>query len=161
MEIYVSDEDPIISARNLDDIRLHKQISDTAQILSSAIFNMNGWKSNLYKPTHVHHLAVRWATRSRNNFNWLVMHGLGLCNEYKYRFAKEDKAVSVILNCAEIYRDIPVDNLSMTPFYNGTPYQNLTVIKAYRQYLSLDKWGPSFPKWTRRGQPEWFIKKAA
>lgn len=159
MNIYASHDDPLISARNLDDNTLKKAVPEGTQILCSALFNLNAWKSNLYKPTFVQHPCVRWAGRSRKNFNWLVLHCLSLCNENKRRFGRELTAVTVILNCAEYFQNIPMDELSMTPFSNQSGYPHMTVLKGYQACLE-DTWKVSHPVWTKGERPT-FKKKAA
>lgn len=158
MLILACSSDPIEAAKALDDKLLLKQLPEVAQILSSALFNLGSWKTYLCKPNHVHHLSVRWATRSRNNFNWLVMYGLGLCNESKRRFGKETKTVKIILDAAELFQKIPMDHLTLTPFPNLTPYLNLTTVAAWRQYLILHHWSKPGVKWTASERPDWSMK---
>lgn len=159
MNIFASDSDPVKAAQNLDDKRVVKMILETAQILSTVLHKLGFGRSYIYKPTHSNHPCVIWAGRSRGNFNWLVLHGLALNEEYKERFFKiyPHKSTSVILSCAEIFKGIPLDALGMTPFPNCTNITgNISTVKKYRAYLTQTKWRGSNPRWTVRGKPSWY-----
>lgn len=157
MNIFATDSDPVLAARALDDRRVGKLLVETAQILSTALDDMNSWRSNLYRPTHKNHPCVRWASRSRHNFNWLVLHGLGLADEFKYRFSRTHASRTVVLNAAEIFTGVPLDGLTMTPFPNCTnlPGQYGTP-QLYQRYLNETKWAGKDPTWRRRGAPSWY-----
>src|ERR1700744_5095204 len=157
MNIFAVDSDPVLCAQALDDKRLLKMILETAQILSSALSNLGYWKSNLYRPTHVNHPCVQWAGASRRNFDWLVLYGIALGQEYKHRFGRFHRSVSVVMNASERFKDCPLDALSMTPFPNCTGWKGRSVQDAYRAYLSVDKWTET-SRWTKRSKPEWYNK---
>jgi len=160
MNVFATDSDPVISAQNLDDKRLVKMVTETAQILSTALFRLGYWRSNLYQPTHNNHPVVVWAKSARGNFNWLVLHGLALGAEYRHRYGTsgDHRAVAVILNCAERFKDCPMDIPGMTPWSNCTTISAKNVISAYRKYLT-EKWDNSEPRWTNRDKPEWYKTK--
>jgi hypothetical protein len=163
MNIFSSDSDPVVCAQNLDDKRVIKMALESAQILSTALHNLGHWSSNLYRPTHATHPCVHWAGHSRGNFNWLVLHGLGLGEEYKYRFgaSREHQSCSVILNCAEAFKLCRLDRFGMTPFANCTPFNgNDSTVNRYRLYLT-QKWDASEPRWTKRDRPKWYKIKVA
>jgi hypothetical protein len=157
MNIFVTDSDPVVSAQNLDDKRLIKAILETAQILSSALHNLGYWRSFLYHPTHLGHPCVLWVAKARGNFNWLVLHGLGLNEEYKYRFGNNThKSTSVILSCAEVFKNCRLDEFGMTPWANCTPFNSRdSTINRYRKYLSEVKWKDTPPRFTKRKPPKW------
>jgi hypothetical protein len=163
MNIFCLDSDPIKAARFLDDKRCINQVKETAQILSTALYNLGYWASNLYQPTHRHHPCIRWAGKSRGNFDWLVLHGLALNEEYKHRFGNGlshgHKSTEVILNCVQRFKDCKLDSLGMTAFTNCTNISgNIGVVKLYRLYMIQTKWSNplSKPKWTKRGPPSWY-----
>lgn len=164
MNIFCTSSDPVIAAQNLDDKRLVKAVLETAQLLSTALYNLGYWTSNLYKPTHANHPCTLWAGRSRGNFNWLVLHGLALNEEYKYRYMRGGhRSTTVILNCAEAFKECKLDRLGMEPFVNCTNISgNVNIVKLYQTYMIQSKWNPE-TKWTRRGPPSWYkpIKVAA
>lgn len=161
MNIFATSTDPVECARALDDKRLIKMILETAQILCSALANMNCPTEGLYKPTHRNHPCVRWAGAARGNFNWLVLHGLALNEEYKFRYQKNDhKSTSVILSASEVFsKHSSLDVQGMTPFANCTNITgNLPVCKTYQLYMVQSKWDDK-TTWTRRGRPNWVESK--
>lgn len=157
MNVFVTSSCPIESARALDDKRLVKMPLESAQLLSTALYNLGYWRSNLYRPTHRGHPCTKWAGRSRGNFSWLVRHGLALCDEYRHRYYRVHKSRGVILLCQEAFKDCPMDELSMTPFPNCTTVTDpkLSTIEKYRRYLVTEKWAGANPRWTNRERPEW------
>lgn len=160
MNIFATDSNPELAARYLDDRRLPKMVVESAQILSSALYNLGYWRSDLYRETHRHHPCVKWAQSSRGNFSWLVSHGLALGKEYKFRFGatRDHRSVSVILNCSERFKDCPMDILGMTSFANATSLPKTgSVVQTYRRYMSEVKWA-SGATWRGRGMPDWHKK---
>lgn len=163
MNIFVSDNDPKVSAINLDDKRVVKMILETAQLLSTAII-MNGGEAP-YKATHKKHPSTIWAANSKSNFMWLVEHGLALGNEYTLRFGKQHKSISIITHIIqnELFKVIPDGELQT--FANCTANQTKGIsykhledpVEAYRAYLSA-RWDTDtlVPKWTCRAKPEWY-----
>lgn len=164
MNIYTTDSDPVIAAQNLDDKRLSKSILEVAQILSTACSETYCWKSNLYAPTARTHPCVIWAKTSRGNFNWLVLYGLALNEEFKYRFgSNKERSTSVILSAVEAFKGSKLDATGMTPFPNLTGLSgNIGTVKLYRQFMIQSKWNDE-SIWTKRGRPQWapMMKRAA
>lgn len=158
MNIFATSTCPVECARVLDDKRLNKMTLESAQLLSTALYKLGYWQSNLYRETHENHPSVLWATRSRGNFNWLVLHALALGSEYKHRFGRTHRAVTVVLNAAERFKACPLDTLGLTPFPNLTDFKSFSVLDAYKLHLQ-DKWMNGTPKWTRRDKPEFFNKR--
>lgn len=159
MNIFASDSDPVKAAQYLDDKRVVKMVLETAQILSTVLHKLGSGSSSIYRPTHSNHPCVIWAGKSRGNFNWLVLHGLALNEEYKKRFFKiyPHKSTSVILDCAKLFQKIPIDEKCMTPFPNCTNITgNISVVKKYRLYLSQTKWSDGKARWTVTGKPSWY-----
>lgn len=157
MNIFATDRCPVKSAQALDDRRMNKMILETAQILSTALDNMSSWRSFLYKPTHSRHPCVLWASYSKGNFNWLVQHGLALCDEYTYRFGRTHKSKAVILAAQKHIKTVPLDRSEFIPQPNCTVHKGLKPVwNAYKFYLAVDKWPRDInPRWTRRGAPDW------
>lgn len=161
MNIFVSDEDPVLAAKNLDDRRLVKMVLETGQLLSSALYRLGCWHEHLYRPTHLNHPCTVWTSKSRGNFDWLVRHGHGLNDEYSRRFRYGigyHKSLRVIVGASETMKRCQLDVVDMTPFKNCTTVSDpdLTIVERYRQYLKL-KWEADGPlaRWTKSSRPEW------
>ena len=166
MNIFVTNNCPIKSAQILDDKRLIKMVLESAQILSTAIFLNSNIKYNcLYKPTHVRHPCVLWASRNRSNWQWLYEHFIALCDEYTLRYGKIHKSKGLSFDLLR-YAEIHINNATIEVFPNctrminiGVNFSNIDdVCQAYRNYLCL-KWKHDIikPKWTKRDIHVWFI----
>lgn len=96
MNIFFLDTDPKVCAQYHCDKHVVKMILETAQILCS-VHKVN--KSRLqtpYKPTHLGHPCVQWASECIANYLWLVELGYALCEEYTLRYGKKHKSKRVI-----------------------------------------------------------------
>jgi hypothetical protein len=145
MNIFILDSDPEIAAQMLFDKHVVKMALETAQILST----INGGP---YRPTHANHPCVKWAGAALGNYNWLFEHGIGICNEYYYRYGKEHKCEEVIH--ALQYPVVEVSS-GITPFALCMPdeYKCDDPVIAYRNYYHSKA---SFANWTKRPKPEWW-----
>ncbi len=98
------DENPDQAARWLCDKHIVKMPLETAQILCTVHHLMDGKPSSLpiegkhipYKPTHMSHPSVAWASRCPTNYWWLVEHGEALCDEYEARYGRTHRSAEVI-----------------------------------------------------------------
>ena len=167
MNIFATSPCPFISAISLDNKRVIKMILETAQLLSSAIFQYIPEKTKeegLYKPTHIKHPCTIWTGESHENAQWLLKYFRFLSNEYTYRYKKSHKSYTLYEKFTKLLKYIPKKGL--TNFANctrspGIDYRNeKDTFLAYRKYLSF-KWDNDKkpPKWGGRGQHKWYIKK--
>ncbi len=160
MNIFVTNPDPHLSAIALDDKRLIKMILESAQILSTAIW-INGHKG-FYKPTHLNHPVVKWASSSQGNYEWLMQHFIHLIAEYNYRFNRTHKCSTFALQIVLGQYYIPSRGGSSfcnctTNKEKGISFKHITdTPEAYKNYLNA-RWETDkrTPKWTKRGKPEW------
>ena len=183
MNIFFSSPNPVECAEYLDDVRVNKMATETAQMLSTALIckglactkvqvdtkRVKGKDkpvyhyyladgSRIFGSSHQNHPSNVWARASRANFNWLVQHGIALCQEYSKRRAagpKEHASLAIIQNAAK-YADL-FDDADQTPFTNcaakqesGISYKHLDdVHQAYQLYLA-DRWE------TDKKTPTWY-----
>ena len=161
MNIFLTDKDPKIAAKHLDDLRLNKMILETAQLLSSAFreLNKDDWNelkySHVYKKTHFNHPCSIWARKSLDNFTWLVNYFRELDQERYFRTSKRHKSFCLLYQTFE-------DSLSTTRVkeesilfnFNCSTYKDYEVTDAYKKYLN-DKWynDKKLPKWSNRELP--------
>lgn len=170
MNIFVTSNSPVRSAKMLDNKRVVKMILESAQLLSTALHRhketaQEPWKNvNIpYKPTHVGHPCTIWAMQTRKNYWWLFRHFIALCREYEYRYGKEHKCYQYIGDFYVGARIIPDGPL--TKFANCTANQTKGIsfkhinepVEAYKAYLAA-RWDTDtlIPKWTNRTKPEWY-----
>lgn len=80
-----------------------------------------------YKRTNYNHSCSIWVRSSKENFNWLVKHGMALCKEFTFRFV------------------ICFDQ----------KYKIGNAVDSYREYYRSEK--RKIAKWNKnRNKPKWF-----
>lgn len=166
MNIFVSDVNPLIAARNLDDSRVRKMILESTQVLANCLpnnifFDLVSDLSPTLMFTLVHrnywnHPCSVWVRKSWGNYYWLLQHLMGLCKEYSVRFGKVHAWNPAIDVFGEFFSKYHKKE-QKTPFCNCSFFKNETdIIKAYRMTL-VAKWqmDKREPKWTNGQLPEW------
>lgn len=164
MNIFVTNEDPVLAPKDLDDKRLNKMILETAQILCTAI-HMSGGTAT-YKPTHKHHPCVVWTSVSKKNYQWLLTYFTNACAEYENRFNKIHKCKTVLLEeLTEGIKYINDGELTRHPNCTTNKKNNISFVHmdnitlAYRNYLKERwKYDTMRPKWTNVTPPCWFAE---
>ena len=84
MNVFAIYPCPIKSARALDDARVVKMATESAQILCT-VAHERGFAAPL-RATHAHHPVVLWAGAGRGNWDWLYEHMLALDEERLRRY---------------------------------------------------------------------------
>lgn len=158
MNIFATNICPIQSAKEHNNVHLVKMILESAQLLSTAHYVLDGEQVG-YKPTHRNHPCAIWVRQCSGNYLWLYTHFQALCAEYTFRTNKVHKSSALISALATPPWNIVNSNL--TPFAMAMPeqYQKLGILdqtKAYQAYLN-DK----FDEWRSRAKPmkvEWGVR---
>jgi len=152
MNIFVLDRDPALAATMMCDKHVVKMILETAQMMCTVVATYG--HSTPYRSTHAKHPCTIWAGQSRANWNWLIEHGMTLCEEYERRYGRIHKSQQVIEWCAMTHIDLP--DVPRTPFAQAMPsqYKNECAVAAYRAYYMGEKahiatWKTQPPKWWR------------
>lgn len=145
MNIFVLSTCPIEAATMQCDKHVVKMVLETAQMLCTV-----GHGS--YKRTHQNHPCTIWAGRSIENFEWLIAHGLALCEEYTYRYSRRHKTQDVI-EAIRPPADFP--ELGLTSFALAMPdeFKNVDPVLSYRAYYH----SKTFCRWTKRNPPFWWM----
>lgn len=156
MNIFALSDDPVKAAQWQHDKHVVKMTLETAQLLSQAV-RLNpqfgqafGDTEGLYKSTHIHHPSSVWCRDNLENFQWLVLHGLALADEYRFRFKRDHKAELVIREASKLL-ERTVSNCDQTPFPMAMPdeYKTDDPVLSYRLYYLAEKIHPD-SKWTNR-----------
>ena len=183
MNIFVTDEDPVIAAQNLCDSHICKMCLESAQMLCSA--HWVGWKAVLspaqelkgkalkawllenipdpnlvppYSMTHVNHPCSVWVRQTEANYDWLVQHALAICAEYTVRYGKTIKTQAVI-EWAQ-YNKPPrfeTSQKELTPFAVAMPDEfrvKNDPVASYKNYYLGSK--VRFAKWRHGPSPKWW-----
>ena len=178
MNIFVVDNDPIIAARNLCDRHVVKMVLESAQMLSTAHRVLDGsfyyreGKNERKIPSYVHpnsyydanlllstmsgHPCTRWVMESRQNYEWLFVHGYELCLEYTRRYEKTHKLQNLYI---DLLHEFPnnIHDRGLTIFAQAMPdqYKDPDAVTAYRNYYVSEK--ARFAKWKNGKIPEWYV----
>jgi hypothetical protein len=163
VNVFAVDRDPVRAGRALCDRHVVKMTLEAAQILCTAARTRLGRKAP-YRPTHASHPCVAWAAARRENWDWLVRHGLALADEYERRFGRVHSSRAVIARMARL--GPPARGGRRQPFAQVMPerYRGPDAVAAYRRYYAAEKarlatWRPPAraPRWwpaTPRPAPE-------
>lgn len=139
MNIFFTDIDPFKCASFLDDTRVVKMCTETAQMLSTAV-RYTGMDVG-YKVTHPNHPSNIWVRTSKQNFEWLINHGIALCLEYTKRYHKAHKAEQLIIDLCKYSDRFPSLGLTVLPNCAANKKLGLdfrheaTIYISYRSYL--------------------------
>lgn len=158
MNIFVLDYNPVKAARYQCDKHVVKMPLETAQLLCS-VFPAGDAP---YKRTHYNHPCSIWTRESIENFNWLVKHGIALCDEYSFRYGREHKSKDVILWCAKNIKKLQFPQTKKTCFAKcfDEKYHVGNARESYREYYLKEK--KRIAKWEKgRPMPSWFSRADA
>lgn len=160
MNIFVTDSCPQLSAKALDDKRVIKMILETAQMLSTVIrfFDENYANTKgLYRKTHSGHPCVKWASRSKANYLWLLDHMDALLKEYTVRFGKQHKSGDLFQALSDFAPRLRDEGL--TPFANCTDFKHIINVHDAYKHALMSKWEKDRyqPRWTKAKRPEWAL----
>ena len=181
MNIFILDNDPIVSAQLQCDKHVVKMIVESAQMLSTAHRMLDGilekrpsksgkrmvnyWRmqddemeSTLYAAVHTGHPCTVWTMESNNNYNWHYVHFVALCDEYKYRYGKThatDTKLREVLKSPP--RNIKVGYKTKAPLAMKSNPECMfdDVVESYRAFYQT-KQDRFKMAWTKRPVPEWF-----
>jgi len=151
MNIFYVDKDPVIAAQQLVDKHVVKMPLETAQLLCSAFPQGEA----PYRRTHYNHPSAVWTRRSRANYEWVIKHGLALCEEYTKRYGKQHKSNIVILWCqANIDRiEWGEDFFTDPPACMPEECKMSDSVESYRKYYREHK--SYIYRWTNSERPQW------
>lgn len=147
MNIFVLDRDPVVAAKLLYEygpMRANKMIIESIQMLSTAIrFHKPYTDLKVWHTAYVNHPCTRWARQTRENYDWLLLHLVGLMTNYKERYNKDHPSGTRIL--PELYKGLEcIPYGELTPFVNcakneikGLDFSHINNVHiAYNYYLS-------------------------
>lgn len=176
MNIFCTDNDPILAARDLCDKHLRsKMIIESGIMLAHAfpqevLNHPSTPRTKTGKPRksgkgYYNHQCSVWVRESRANFMWLVEHALEMFSERMYRWPSSDEHFTkqFIKWCASNINNTTLKGESLTPFVTAINknckcraipnFDKLSVIEQYREYIKVDK---GFATWTKRSKPDWY-----
>lgn len=165
MNVFILDADPAINASFHTDSHVVKMILESAQILCTCHWLVDGdIGEGWYKPTHVNHPVIQWCTEHENNYHFVFQLFAHLSMEYEFRFNKEHATWVALGDVLTDAPDcIPYDQYGQDDFVLCMPEKywpadskrvNLEqAVLAYRRYYRGEK--QHLFKWSKRFVPYW------
>jgi len=174
MNIFVTNSDPIQSARELCDKHVRSKMIIESAIMLQHCFTteqlLKAPTTKTGKPRksgkgYYKHICSIWVRESLENYLWLVNHALEMENERMYRWpeSKPHFTVDFINWCLEKKDLTSHTKTKLTPFvYAINPeskccqlnnFKTADTIEKYQLYIKYDK---DFAIWTKRSKPNWF-----
>ena len=164
MNLFILDAQPEVAARFNNDFHVRKIILEAVEMMGLAYDDgrFEPLPSVVYS-RHVNHPMSKWVRRSRQNFDWTLIHTNALLDEFTFRRpVPKEHAYRSKVNW--ICNNIPLKNLpdiGMTdpPRCFGIYHEQIEtsgdIVYDYRRYYMMAK--RHIAKWTRREIPEWWV----
>lgn len=139
MNIFRLDNDPKLAAQYAMNCHKIKMCCETAQLLHTALRTHGLNEDWLYKSFNPKHPSCIWTAQTRQNFIWLIEHGLALCSEYTKCYNKIHKCQTLIQKCFH-YKHLIPDGIETTQLL-AMPDQFKTndPVHSYRLYYAGSK----------------------
>jgi hypothetical protein len=177
MNIFVTNEDPVLAARDLCDKHVRSKMQIEGAIMLAHAFpqevldhpstpKTKTGKSRKSGKGYSKHQCSIWARESKDNFMWLTNHTIEQFNERMYRWpnSTEHFTKDFIVWCSKNLHNTTIQKSSLTPFAVAISddcicrkiipnFNNLSVVDQYRAYIIYDK---DFATWTKRESPNWY-----
>ena len=175
MNIFATNENPVIAAQELCDQHCRSKMQiESAILLQHCFDNYTLLSAPLTKKGaprkagkgYFNHPSAVWVRESKENFNWLVEHALAMFDERDHRWPSSAPhfTKSFIHWCK--------DNLNKAKYCTGTKltpfsvainkgsncrkvknFDKMSVTEKYQYYIKMDK---PFATWTKRQKPSWY-----
>ncbi len=177
MNIFVTDDDPIQSARELCDKHVRSKMQIEGAIMLAHAFpqevldHPSTPRTSTGKPRrrgrgYFKHQCSIWARETKDNFIWLAEHTLEMFTERMFRWpdSNEHFTKTFIQWCLDNVHNTIMSKEGLTEYAVAInadcdcrklnkDFNNLPVIEQYRQYIIHDK---PFALWTKRNIPAWY-----
>ena len=176
MNIFVTNDDPVLAARDLCDKHVRSKMQIEGAIMLAHAFpqevlnhpstprTKTGNPRKSGKGYSKHQCSI-WTRESKENFMWLVDHTLEQFKERMYRWpsSSEHFTKEFIIWCSKNLHNTTIQETSRTPFTVAISadcecrkiidFDKLDIIAQYRAYIMYDK---NFATWIGRNTPSWY-----
>jgi len=165
MNIFVTDLCPIVSAQNLCDVHVNKMLTESCQVVCSALRRHGATDDQLpltkttqrpWRGGYKHHPSTIWTGDSRSNAQWVVDHAKELLNQFKLRYERDTHGCEIPLAIfEELLYLIPEHGLTPFVLAMDDEHRQEDAVLAYRSYYrskSANDWfgynkGTTPPDW--------------
>lgn len=140
MNIFFIHENPVLSAKAMSNRHIVKMIIESAQLMSTAHYLLDGDSPDLYRPTHKNHPSAVWTRSSAHNYMWLYRHFIALCEEYTERYNRTHLTYTKLHRALRYPpKHIIIKNFTQPPQAMPDIYRQPDSVVAYRLYYSSEK----------------------
>jgi hypothetical protein len=176
MNIFVTNDDPVLAARDLCDQHVKSKMQIEGAIMLAHAFpqevldHPSTPRTKTGKPRrsgkgYAKHQCSIWARETKDNFMWLVDHTLEQFNERMVRLpnANEHFTREFIVWCKNNLHNTTMTKSGLTEYAIAISsdcdcrklpnFESLSTVDKYRSYIIHDK---PFATWTNREKPVWF-----
>jgi hypothetical protein len=176
MNIFVTNDDPVLAARDLCDQHVRSKMQIEGAIMLAHAFpqelldhpstpKTQSGKSRKSGKGYAKHQCSIWARETKANFEWLTAHTLEMFTERMYRWSNSNEhfTKTFIQWCSKNIHNITTTKTELTPYAVAINvdcncrklpgFNQLSVIEQYRSYIIHDK---EFATWTNRSEPTWY-----
>jgi hypothetical protein len=164
MNIFAVDRDPVTAATLLPDRHIVKMSLETCQLLSIVysdwyhgwgdLHKQDGTSYSTFKGAFRNHPCTKWVAESYDNLFWLISHGIGLCEEYTYRYGKRHACQDTIEEALDIFKvkvsigwilRLMEKKHNVSSFVRAMPdefklNEDIDDVTAYRLYVASKPW---------------------
>ena len=174
MNIFVTDECPVLSAVALPDKHIVKMPLECCQMISviysswyhnwGTIPKKDGTPYLTEKGAFRNHPCTQWAAASYENLAWLIRHGYALCNEYTKRYGKTHACNDGMYEAESIFTDKTSETVyiykNVKSFVRAMPDEykldeSIDTFTAYKMYIASKPWVASNYLRMPERKPEW------
>ena len=174
MNIFVTSDDPRECARVLPDKHIVKMPLECCQMLSivasekwghgfGTLPKADGKPYATEKGAFRNHPCTKWANEFVMNWQWLLHHGIALCEEYTHRYNKRHTCHNTLLAARKIFPTADPQGRSgkeTTPFVRAMPDEfkldtSIDTFTAYKMYISSKPWVASNYLRDPSRKPDW------
>ncbi len=149
MNLFILDENPMVSAQYHVDRHVVKMPTETAQMVSFIYHDPEFWDAEIppymmgFSKTHYKHPCSIWMRESLENFMYASQLGMELYKEYQYRYnqpEKHQRAREIFEFCLKNPPKLP--KIGLTPFAQAMDEQFIRFscpIQNYQEYYREGK----------------------
>jgi len=159
MNIFATNQDPLLSARVLPDKHIVKMPLESCQMLAiiysqwyydwGTLPKANGEAYATKKGAFRNHPSTKWAAASIYNTAWLIQHGCSLVDEYNRRYGKVHTCAKTLFEAKKIFHrkaDLAITCFCMADnFSRAMPDEwkyddTIDTFTAYKLYIASKPW---------------------
>lgn len=146
MNIFYLDPNPRKCAQYHFDKHINKLITESAQMMSTALWCSDPLiaedylkTGSCYMPTHINHPSNIWVRQSLTNYIWLRNLIIYLNEERKYRWDKQNDHKSYLIAMILPFPNLPIDEFTQPPQAMPERLHQEDSVLAYRLYYMAEE----------------------